>query len=189
MIDCPNAEMRDRLPDLANESLSPELRAIVLEHLAGCAPCSAEIEIIRMTRVVLRDATPRVNVATIVSALPRGGQARSISTARGWAPWRIAAAVTLLMAGAGSYAVMKQGNNGGVGPDSGLAATAVDTTRGLAMTGALADLSDSELQTLMDGLSTIKALPSTEVEPISVSLSGPPTSDISDTIIRDLEDL
>src|SRR5687767_2983371 len=112
MIDCPNVEMRDRLPDLANESLEPAVRVLVIAHIDGCPACAAEIEILRTARLILVTTTPKVNVAGIVSALP---QYRDVSRTvpgvtpinaalsvqrRGWgASWRAAAAVTLLAAG------------------------------------------------------------------------------------------
>src|SRR5215216_4966182 len=111
MIDCPNVEMRDRLPDLANDTLVVAERELVLAHLAECPACTAEIEILRTTRLILLKSTPRVNVAGIVSALPQYGVA-SIASApsvrrRNWGnSWRIAAAVTFLAAGLGSYELL-----------------------------------------------------------------------------------
>jgi hypothetical protein len=187
MIDCSNAEMRDRLPDLANESLSPELRAIVLAHIRDCPPCTAEIAIIRTSRMVLLAGTPAVDVSRIVSNLPRAGQARPISSAQRWGgTWRIAAAVTFLVAGAGSYAVLKQDADV-VRPDSLLVMQ--DTVAGLALTGALVDLDEAELLTLADDLGQIEALPSTDVVPLSVGLSGAAGVEIPATIGRDPEGL
>src|SRR3982751_6704109 len=70
MIDCPNVEMRDRLPDLANDTLVAAERDLVLAHVADCNACTAEIEILRTTRRILVATTPKVNVANIVMALP-----------------------------------------------------------------------------------------------------------------------
>src|SRR5688500_3576993 len=99
MIDCPNVEMRDRLPDLANDTLVVAERELVLAHLAECPACIAEIEILRTTRLILVKSTPKVNVAGIVSALPQYGvkPITSAPSARrsSWAnSWRIAAAAT-----------------------------------------------------------------------------------------------
>src|SRR5215216_5198931 len=100
MIDCPNVEMRDRLPDLANDTLVVAERELVLAHLAECPTCTAEIEILRTPRLILLKTTPKVNVAGIVSALPQYGQGsfRGVTATRGrsgWAnSWRVAAAVT-----------------------------------------------------------------------------------------------
>jgi hypothetical protein len=184
MMDCPNVEMRDRLPDLANESLEPAARVLIIAHIAECAACAAEIEIIRETRVLMLAATPRVNVAAIVSALPQHG-VRPITSAksasgRAWGTWRIAAAAAFLAAGLGSYAVLR--------PD---AATVPHTSAvaeapvGLALTGALADLSDAELDALVKDIGAIEALPSTEVETTMTGVGAPPI--MPDSVVRELE--
>ena len=71
MTDCLNVEMRDLLPDLANESLDPSARVLVLAHIEECTSCGAEVAILRSVRTVVIETTPRVDVASIVSALPR----------------------------------------------------------------------------------------------------------------------
>src|SRR4051812_48942644 len=113
MIDCPNVEMRDRLPDLANETLELAVRELVLVHLAECAACTAEIEILRTTRLIMLTTTPKVNVASIALAIPQYRAATPITAARprSWASsWRLAAVMTFLAAGIGSYAVLKPGS-------------------------------------------------------------------------------
>ncbi len=54
MIDCPNGEMRDRLPDFVHDQLTASLRAEVSAHLAGCAACAAEVTLLHELRVTLR---------------------------------------------------------------------------------------------------------------------------------------
>jgi hypothetical protein len=179
--------MRDRLPDLANDSLDAAARELVLVHLTECVDCTQEIEILRTTRLILLKSTPKVNVAGIVSALPQYGVA-PIASARSakrssWAnSWRVAAAVTFLAAGIGSYQLL----NKDAGPrlqDTLAAAVAPDTTVGLALTGALADMSDAELSALVGDIDKIDALPSTELETTS---SGVPAI-LPDSIVRELE--
>ena len=187
MIECPNVEMRDRLPDLANESLEPAVRVLVIAHIAECAACAAEIEIIRETRVLMLAATPRVNVAAIVSALPQHG-VRSITSApsargRAWGTWRIAAAAAFVAAGIGSYALLRPDSPSEFG--STRIAITSDTTVGLALTGALADLSDAELVALVEDIDAIEALPSTEVETTMTGVGAPPI--MPDSMVRDLE--
>jgi hypothetical protein len=188
MIDCPNVEMRDRLPDLANESLEPATRVLVLAHLEQCTACTAEIEILRTTRLILVTTTPKVNVAGIVSALPQYGvrpiaDARSVRQ-RSWATsWRAAAAVAFLAVGVSSYAVLS--NRGGFGPGDTGAVAAADASVGLALTGALADMSDAELNALANDISRIEALPSTEVQLMSNPVGIPPI--LPDSVVQDLE--
>jgi hypothetical protein len=185
MIDCPNVEMRDRLPDLANDSLEPAARELVLVHLTECTACTAEIEILRTTRLIMLTATPKVNVAGIVSALPRYGVTPIIAAPtaqrKSWTnSWRVAAAVTFLAAGIGSFELLDK--DAVITPDS--VAAMQDSTVGLALTGALADLSDDELGALVDDIAGIEALPSTEVVPAR-SISLPAI--LPDSVVRELE--
>jgi hypothetical protein len=178
--------MRDRLPDLANDTLVVAERELVLAHLAECAACTEEIEILRTTRLILLKTTPKVNVVGIVSALPQYG-VTNISAApsvkRGWAnSWRIAAAVTFLAAGIGSYELMTKDSP--VRDIDTIVATPSDPTVGLALTGALADLSDAELNALANDIEDIEALPSTEVGTITSPVA--PTL-LPDSIVQDLE--
>ena len=191
MIECPNLGVRERLPDLVNDSLGPAERELVLVHLTECAACTAEIEILRTTRLILVKTTPKVNVAGIVSALPQYG-VTSIGAApsarpRTWATsWRMAAAMAFLAAGIGSFAVLR--DDSAVRPidTAQLAAITVDSTMGLALTGALADLSDAELTELASDIDDIDALPSTEVE-----MMGSPVNALTilpDSVVREMED-
>ena len=77
MNECPNAEMRDRLPDLFTSGSTRASRAEVMAHVAGCADCRDELELLRRTYAVLAARTPRVDVAKIVSTLPKPNQAAS----------------------------------------------------------------------------------------------------------------
>lgn len=103
MNDCPNAEIRDRLPDLLHERLDARTRAAALAHVDGCADCRAELKLLREALAVLADA-PRVNVGAIVRALPS-----SASVRRAPAParsrrfdWRVAASIAALIVGGAS---------------------------------------------------------------------------------------
>jgi Putative zinc-finger len=114
MNDCPNAVIRDQLPDLLHDRLDASARAAVTAHVATCADCRDELELLRGVHGMLVSRTPRIDVATIVAALPRadGAQApqlRTIRPRRTWADWRVAAAVTLLVAGGSSVALYRHG--------------------------------------------------------------------------------
>ncbi|HKV51622.1 MAG TPA: zf-HC2 domain-containing protein, partial [Gemmatimonadaceae bacterium] len=60
--------MRDLLPDLLNERLDAATRAEVARHVASCAECAAELELVRAMRSALAPA-PRVDVARIAAAV------------------------------------------------------------------------------------------------------------------------
>lgn len=110
MNDCQNAEIRDQLPDLLHDRLDATRRAVVLAHVEDCADCRDELELLRSARAMFHVGTPKVDVNWIVNALPAAAP-RALRVERRrpvWSDWRIAAAVTLLVAGGGSFAVLRQ---------------------------------------------------------------------------------
>ncbi len=111
MTDCPNAEMRDRLPDLLHDRLDASERAVVMAHVADCADCRAELEVLRGVQRMLIEDTPAVDVARIVAALPKPAQRPVVAVAAGrrrtWVDWRMAAAITVLAVGAGSFSLLR----------------------------------------------------------------------------------
>ena len=104
MTDCPNAEIRDLLPDLVHGRLDAATRSDVERHVRDCDECAAEVKLLRDLRSALH-AAPQVDVAAIVAAVPDyrrpGG--------RSWIGWRTAAAITVLVAGGSSVAVLQRG--------------------------------------------------------------------------------
>lgn len=108
MNDCMNAEIRDQLPELVHDRLDAARRAEILAHVATCVDCRDEVELLRAARAMFDAQTPRVDVSYIVNALPLA-KPRAVRVERRrpvWSDWRIAAAVTLIVAGGSSVAVM-----------------------------------------------------------------------------------
>ena len=170
MIDCSNAEIRDRLPELVNGHLDGELLDLVRTHLVDCDPCQAEVVLLERTRAVLVFASPRIETARIVQALPAPGarvHRRSFD-------WRIAASIAVLMVGGGSAAVMYSGWSSTAGIDSvaiaGSSASPVDGSE-LSVSGDLSGLTDDELRALLGKVEGIEALPAAEVG-VAAPLSG-----------------
>ena len=212
MIDCPNGDVRDLLPEYLNDRLAPARRAEVESHLAGCEACREELALLGDLRATIRRA-PVVNVAAIAAAIPP----HRAPVRRAWGSnWRAAAAIAAIAVGGTSIALLQQSRNStsralgpsdtvvsaprvtrestasvAVGP-TGVSPTnpVVDTPRArrqivvaqpaggreLAMAGgALGDLSDGELSTLLSDIESLDAVPSTVVEgaePISPSRDG-----------------
>src|SRR4051812_32594020 len=115
MNDCTNAEMRDQLPDLLHERLELSARANLMAHVGDCIDCRDELQLLRDVQAMIARQTPRVDVNYIVGALPKAPVVgvTPLRAPRGvehrrpmWADWRVAAAVTLLLAGGGSFALM-----------------------------------------------------------------------------------
>ena len=117
MNDCPNAEIRDQLPDLLHDRLDVSMRAAVMAHVDACVDCRAELDLLRSVHGMLMARTPRVDINYVVNALPkpmaatRAQPARLAPRRRVWSDWRIAAAVTVLAVGGGSFALLRQGVN------------------------------------------------------------------------------
>ena len=103
MTECPNANVRDLLPDLVHGRLDAERRVMVEAHLAGCADCAAEHALLRDLRASLR-RTPHLDLAAIAAAVP----AYRAPVRRSWVEWRTAAAITVLVAGGSSVALLQR---------------------------------------------------------------------------------
>jgi hypothetical protein len=118
MNDCSNADIRDQLPDLLHDRLSVSARAVVVAHVDACVDCHAELELLRGAREAFASQTPRVDIAYVVGALPKPPQRQAgtigrvgVPAHRRWADWRVAAAVTLLVAGGSSVALLNRAPN------------------------------------------------------------------------------
>jgi anti-sigma factor RsiW len=112
MNDCTNAEIRDQLPDLLHERLDDAARAVVIAHVADCIDCRDELRLLGEVRAAIEARTPRVDLAYVIGALPkplRAEVARIAPPRRVWTDWRVAAAVTLLVAGGSSVALLGRG--------------------------------------------------------------------------------
>jgi anti-sigma factor RsiW len=198
MNDCVNAVMRDRLPDLLSDRLPANERAEVVAHVAACVHCREELELLRVLRSMLSASAPRIDVAQLVSALPKPpSHATQRPPRRTWADWRIAAAVTVLAVGGSSVALVNRGRHVSPAkveaprasttdtpsPSRGRISTgatkeakrrpASDTNQGddvggLGMSGHLSDLDDAQLQALINEIEEMKAVPITEPEPVSI---------------------
>jgi hypothetical protein len=115
MSDCSNAEVRDLLPDLMHDRLDARTRTRVVAHVDGCADCRSELELLRSLRASLDRGTPRVDVDRIVAALPTPASVRPSQRRGAWrvlSDWRIAAAVTFIVAGGTSLAVIHNMRDG-----------------------------------------------------------------------------
>lgn len=221
MNDCPNAEIRDLLPDLLHDQLDAALRAAVESHVAGCASCRDELTLLRSLHLTLRSERARVDVAAIVAALPTPPSARPdpkvvpiASRRRRLTDWRVAAAATLLIAGSASVAVLREralptdtvvavqtaetatkpivalspesatksvvssvapAPAGSSTQPAAVARVAENTTsRELAVTAGLSDLSDDQLRSLIGSLDDIEAVPDAEPDPNPVRLPSDP---------------
>ena len=102
MIDCPNGDVRDLLPDYLHDRLESSARMSVERHLAECAACRDELALLRDLRGTLQRA-PRIDVAAVAAAIP----AYRVPARKSWASgWRAAAAITAIAVGGTSIALL-----------------------------------------------------------------------------------
>lgn len=171
MIDCPNGEMRDQLPDYLHGQLSAAARAKVAAHVATCAACSAELALLSELRRSMR-AVPVLDVEKVVAALPSPRDKREPS--RGAAPtrwrpldWRIAASIAVLAAGSGAAAILTRGGDVERRPSGGAGSSVAvrqRATTAVAVDAYLSDASAVELEALLAELESFDGLPAREPE-------------------------
>ena len=207
MTDCLNGEIRDLLPEYLNDRLPTERRAEVDAHLAGCEECRAELALLRDVRAltqrapavnveaiaaaippyrapVRRSAWAGWRAAAAIAAIAVGGT--SIALLRNGGEPRPQASPEMITrapvaAPRDSAGVARVATTGtGERHDSAREADTreVAASHELAMaSGAIGELSDRELVALVEGLETLDALPSAELEGVeSVSVAAPEES-------------
>ncbi len=157
MRDCANGDMRDLLPDWVHGRLDADRAASVALHVASCSDCADEVALLRSLGVSLTAAVPRVDVARIVSALPKPPRAKARTVELRWfqrSEWR-AAGVLLFMAGATSVAVFNRAPS---------AAGDLPSVAAIGFAGGVMDLSERDLQALLADMDKLDATPSVEPE-------------------------
>lgn len=182
MTDCPNGMMRDQLPEYVHGLLSAADASRVDAHLEGCADCRAEVALLGKARVALSLGAPRIDVASVVAALPaprvtaRRAPRRASRRFAVAASWRYAAAAALVLV-VGSSALWRRAPGGAdqrVADSSSAVAVPETTTSvspapeqpkdGITFGGGLSDLSLDDLQSLLGQMDSVKTLPSTNPE-------------------------
>jgi hypothetical protein len=200
MTDCPNAEMRDRLPDLLHEQLEMSVRAALMAHVDQCEDCRAEVALLREARIVLSPDVLAVDVVAISRVVIEKTRTQVNAGAHRspWMDWRIAASLLLLLVGAGSVKmyvgsreapapVAVVADTSSVAPNAARAETVATAATGpsepssvvtaasaeLSAAGSVSDLSESELRALLQELDAMDAVPSAEPEQVNVRVSLP----------------
>jgi anti-sigma factor RsiW len=202
MNKCTDSNIQEMLPDLLHGTLPADARERVEAHIATCAQCTEEVEVLRTVKTAAVFA-PRIDVDRVVRQIPpyraimpateRPASTRIVS-------WLVAAALAVVVVGGGSLVLMRP-NAGNVQSQvastqlpqastpqvptpavSGIPSvassvkTAVATTgarpRALALAANVDDLSDGDLVQLMNDMSRFDALPASEPDPIIQVDSG-----------------
>jgi len=190
MTDCPNGDIRDHLPDYVHDRLDTAARALVAAHVATCASCAAEVTLLDTARRVLTAATPRIDIARVVAALPAppraSGRPALVRPAKpGRRPvvrltsWRIAAAVATIAIGGASVAVIRGITNPGAPtvtvvttppvvpgqPVAGHEETLADNNVALPDGGRIGELSDDDVQSLLNDIDQLDGVPDADPQP------------------------
>ena len=192
MIDCPDGDLRDLLPDLLHDRLPASERESVLAHVRACAACEAELALLDRLRESLHGVPP-MDVAAIVAAIGPAG-VRSGTSRRLRSRWLAVAAAALIVAGGTTLAVVQRGGETASSPVATVTAPVlqpvppVDTgsarvtarpsaniTRELAVgSGTVGELTDGELASLLGEIERMDAVPSLEVDGPSADATRSP---------------
>ena len=173
MRECQDETVKDMLPELAAGRLSPADAARVTAHVDACPACAAELTVVRAAHAAFTPFTaPAVDIARIVAALPTP-PAKVIEFAphmrrRRFTSWRIAATIATIAVSGVSIGVLQgvlRDNKPPAVKRVVLKASDAAEASGLTVGGSLNDLSEKEMQTLLDKLDELDAVPSAEPQP------------------------
>lgn len=160
MRDCPKVDIREMLPEQAAGSLQGDSARRVTEHLGECADCVEELTVLRSARSVLLRA-PAVDVPRIaaeVAAAMRPRAAAPVGAPRRWPGLRAAAALLVVAAGVTAVALWNDGaGTSARSPAAAAAHSGPFDGNGLALTGGFTDLSDTEVETLLNDIDELDA--------------------------------
>jgi len=161
MRDCDNADVRDLLPELLDDSRDGDAHRAARAHLAGCDACQAELALLGAVRGALPG--PRLDVARIAAAIPPYRAVPAWSRAARSPAFRIAAGFVFMV---GLAAVVQQVGKEQSRRDSLAVASASGGSGELALGASLSDLSDADLQALLVDLGGLEAVTSTDEDVI-----------------------
>jgi anti-sigma factor RsiW len=189
MNKCMELDIQEMLPDLLHRSLDASATQRVEAHLASCAACTEELEVLRTVRAAAVFA-PAIDVTSIVRQIPpyrRIAPANQLPARSRMVSWLVAAGLMVVIAGGGSLLMVQpksavppvavvdsQAQASGVLPgasqaspgDIGTNVSVTSPTRTLALNAGVDGLSDGDLQQLISDMDNFDALPSAEPEPI-----------------------
>ena len=168
-------EIKDLFPDHVTGRLSPSDAARVTAHVEACPTCAAELAVVRAAHAAFTALTaPAVDIARIVAALPTP-PSKVIELkpliqrhSRRFTSWRIAATIATIAVSGVSIGVLQgvlRDNKPPAVHKVVVKATETAESSGLSVGGNLNDLSEQEMQTLLDKLDELDAVPSAEPQP------------------------
>jgi hypothetical protein len=183
MTDCTNEAMRNLLPELAHDALPAEESARVRSHVAGCGSCAAELGVIQSAARMFAQATPDVDTAAILRALPSAPTGRPVLTLernarRAFAipRYALAAAASLVIVATLALPTILGDRTAPSGRDVAVGGSPTATSAPIAILGAsaLGDLEVDELEALLAELETMEATVSAEPTAVRQPITSAP---------------
>lgn len=182
MNECMNSEIQDLLPDLEHGKLAAAVRQRVEAHLAGCESCREDLRVIRTVKSAAVFA-PSIDAESVVRQIPPYRMpvpAKQMPARNRMVEWLVAATVAVFLVGGGALLSNRQparnvaeiDTTGAHLPVPGVVLPATPTAPVATHTPALSpaadtrELSDGNLQQLMDEMQNFDALPNSEPEPV-----------------------
>ena len=158
MRECDNAEMRDLLPDLLGDMPGrPELAA-ARRHVAECEACRAELALLESVRRAV--PAPAIDAAPIAARIPAYRPAPRWQGVIRAPAFRMAAAI-LLVVGIGT--LTSDAPDRGA-PDTADARPVAAVPGELGVGTPLGELSEADLQRLVDEMGELEAVTSTDAD-------------------------
>ena len=171
MRDCQDERIKDLLPEYVAGRLNSADTALVTAHVEACPSCAAELAVVRAAHAAF--PAPQVDIARIVQALPkpviplapRIEKKRSRFTS--FTSWRVAATIATIAVSGVSIGVLQSilHDKPPAVHKLPVKTTEMSEASGLSVGGNLNDLSEKEMQTLLDKLDELDAVPSAEPQP------------------------
>ena len=182
MNECMNSEIQDLLPDLEHGQLAAAVRQQVEAHLAGCESCREDLRIIRTVKSAAVFA-PSIDAESVVRQIPPYRMpvpAKQAPARNRMVEWLVAGTVAVFLVGGGALLSNRQpepqnpvviqetpDNSGGVVlPPTPTPVRVEGHTPALSLVADTHELSDGNLQQLMDEMENFDALPNSEPEPV-----------------------
>ncbi len=187
MTECDNDAMRDQLPLLVRGLRSTNEATQLKAHLAECAACAAEFNVLERSARLFDQATPRIDTAAILAKLPAAPGSRpalTVSHGRsrpfGLRRYALATAASFLLVASLSLGALRESFFGGkpgtdIVGDSSTPMVAMLPV-GLVGGNELGELGVDDLETLLKELdqleATVAAEPVTMQRPVSSAPEG-----------------
>jgi hypothetical protein len=199
MNSCQEIETREMLPDLLHGTLDGALRAQLEKHVAGCAQCREELEVLRTVKAAAIFA-PSIDVNRVVGHIAPYAKIVPVVEAPARsrvASWLVAASFLVVIAGGGSLLVVQQKDSVvrdatsvpprtiDVAPvpirvpslqTTDVASTEQPAGHALALGTGVETLTDNNLRQLMTDMDSFDALPASEPEPV-INMDNADSSD------------